>query len=74
MAKDLERAVAAVQAYDGCAGKTGIKQAQRLYERARKAVEGAAKRRGMSVVDAWTQIGAEARRRGSRCPIPGKDY
>jgi hypothetical protein len=72
MARDIESAVHAARLYAG-ATTVGIRQAQRLYDRMRKAVDRVAKARGMDPASALEQICAEATRRGAITPTPGKN-
>jgi hypothetical protein len=72
MARDIENAVKAARLYAG-ATACDIRQAQRLYDRMRKATDRVAKARNMDPASALEQICAEAARRGAITPMPGKD-
>lgn len=70
----LDRAVADMQRYLGALGKVRVRDEQRFYDRAMKSVRKIAERTGMDVEDVWDQVEAEARRRGTTLPMPGKDF
>lgn len=72
-AKDIEAAVKAAQLYAGCGAIVRIRDAQKLYNRMRKAIQRVADTRGMDFNNVHDQITAEAAKRGPICPIPGKD-
>lgn len=71
----VEAAVKALQLYAGASNANAcrIGDQQKLYRRAQAKVEAVIKATGVDATDAWEQLGAEARRRGSICPMSGKD-
>lgn len=69
----VERAVEALRLYYGSNG-TSPRDQERLASRARRAVESVASRYGADLADVYRQVEAEARARGPRMPVPGKDY
>ncbi len=62
-----------MQTYLGCVGKVQLRDEQRFYERVQRRVRRIADTTGLDTENAWGQIESEARRRGLRCPVPGKD-
>lgn len=68
-----ERAVKAMQLYLGSILYARPRDEQKLYAKARKAVDKAAADHGMTELSAWEQVEAEARKRGKIRPMPGKD-
>lgn len=73
MSKQLENAVETMRVYAGSVGRVSLRDEQRLYARAFKAVEKIAKKHGMSSENVWSQVEQEARRRGLKLATPGKD-
>lgn len=77
--KLVEDAVEATRLYHGSGGAS-VRDQQRLYLRARRRIEAVAERYGramdpsLAVSAAWEEIAKEARARGPRTPMPGKDY
>lgn len=72
-AQDIEAAVKAWRLYSGST-TAGVRDADKLYRQAMRKTEAVAKKRGMNFQDVFDQITAEAQRRGSLSPLPGKDY
>lgn len=68
----LDSAVRAMQLYMGSEGAR-IRDQQKLYNRAHKLAESVAAKTGLSSMEVWEQVGAEAQRRGALRPMPGKD-
>lgn len=73
--KTLNAAVEAMQVYLGCQRErmVRIRDQEKLYGKVLRRVQGISKTTGLSFNNAWGQIENEARRRGIRCPLPGKD-
>jgi hypothetical protein len=74
MKRLLENAVKAMQLYCGSVGYVRLRDEQRLYARARRAVSRVVAKTKMSETEAHRQILSEARRRGCIRPTPGKDF
>jgi hypothetical protein len=77
--KVVEDAIEALRLYHGSGGAS-VRDQEKLRLRAQKKVEAAARKYGRGVdpsaaiAEAWRQLGDEARARGSKTPMPGKDY
>ncbi len=73
--KVLDKAIEAMQLHLGCRSEMYARVAdqEKLYSRAMRRVQGIAKTTGLSAENAWNQIENEARKRGLRCPLPGRD-
>lgn len=69
----VEAAVKAMQLLCGSTDRVQPRQEQRLYDRTKRAVGRVVSKSGMDYVDAWKQIETEARRRGCKLAMPGKD-
>lgn len=69
----LERAVETMRVYVGSVDKVTVRQATRLQTRVYKALEKVCTQSGVAVDDAWAQVEAEARKRGLRLAVLGKD-
>jgi hypothetical protein len=68
-------AVKPMQVYLGTARVgAGMRTEDKLYRKARAAVQKVCDASGMELADAWAQIEAEALRRGVIVGRPGKDY
>lgn len=68
-----ERAVKAMQILLGSVDRVSPRDEQRLRNRVRHALEAIEKKTGQSASDWWPLVEREARRRGLRIAIPGKD-
>jgi hypothetical protein len=73
--KALETAVHTMRLYLGCSSdmRARHRDVQKLYDRTWRKVRGIAKTTGLDANNAWSQIEAEARKRGLKCPLPGID-
>lgn len=71
---EAEKAVKAMQVYLGSVGRVYFRDEQRLYNRAMKHVDKIADAMRAGRSDVWEQIEREARKRGVKSPMPGKDY
>lgn len=73
--KTLNNAVVAMQLYLGCDSDMRARPSdvKKLRAQTMRKVKGIAKTTGLSEDNTWSQIEREARKRGLRCPMPGKD-
>ena len=69
----LDKAVKAMQVYLGSVDRVYFHSEQRLYNKALKTVTQISEQTGMLSEDVWVQVETEARRRGIRLALPGKD-
>lgn len=69
-----ESAVKPMQLYLGSVDWASVRDQDKLYRRAKRAVDAICKRYGMEVAHCWNQVEAEAKRRGPIRPMPGKDF
>ena len=68
----LEKAVKEMQIYLGSIGRTRLPDEQKLYKRAMKSCEKVSDESGVSLDSVFSQVEAEARRRGAVMPSPGR--
>jgi len=71
--RGLEAAVETMRLYLGSIDRTAVRDQQRLFTRVTRAVADVATANGMRVEDVWEQVEREARKRGVRLAVPGKD-